>query len=186
MALKASNINKGMVILFKGEPYKVLEKAFFNLGRGMGHAQAKLRNVKTGNVIRYTFKSEEPVEEIDLVVKKIQYLYHDESVAFFMDPRTFEQIELSLNLVSEFVRFLKEGDQYQVSFYDEKPIGVNPPQKVTLKVIESENAVKGDTVAGANKLVTLETGYELKVPLFVKKDDLVIVNTQTGDYVSRG
>jgi len=185
MAMKASNISKGMVILFKGEPHKVLEKAFFNLGRGMGHTQAKLRNVKNANVLRYTFKSEEPVEEVDIFVKKLQFLYHDENGANFMDPGTFEQTEIPLGMVSEFIHFLKEGDQYQVSFYEDKPIGIIPPQKVILKVVEAEDAVKGDTVTAAQKMVQLETGHSIKVPLFVKEGDSLIINTQTGEYVSR-
>lgn len=185
MAMKASNISKGMVILFKGEPHKVLEKAFFNLGRGMGHAQAKLKNVKNGNVIRYTFKSEEPVDQVDIQVKKLQYLYHDETSVYFMDPKSFEQAEIPLAMVDEFVQFLKESDLYQVSFYEDKPIGIIPPQKVTLKVVEAEDAVKGDTVTAAQKMVQLETGYSIKVPLFIKEGDSLIINTETGQYVSR-
>lgn len=186
MALKAGNINKGMVIMFKGQPHQVMEKSFFNLGRGMGHARAKLKNVKNGNVIRYTFKSEEPVEEVDLDNKKLEYLYHDQENIYFMDPGSFEQLAIDKSVAQDLIRFMKQGDQYQLVFFENKPIGIRPPQKVTLKVLEAEDAVKGDTVTAANKIITLETGFQLKVPLFVKKGDSVIVNTETGQYVSRG
>jgi len=183
--MKASNVTKGMIILFRNEPHQVKSKDFFNLGRGMGHLRARLRNIKTGNVIRFTFKSEEPVEEVSLENRRLQYLYHDENGANFMDPTTFEQIFLVNSIVGNLANFLKEGDEYQIVFYEGKPIGIKTPQKVTLKVVEAEDAVKGDTVTAANKIVTLETGYKVKTPLFVKTNDLLIINTETGEYVSR-
>jgi elongation factor P len=186
MPAKASNITKGMVILFKGQPHQVLDKSFFNLGRGMGHLRAKLKNIKTGNTIRYTFKSEEPFEEVNIDTRKLQYLYKDETSVYFMDPKTFEQVVLELKVVDELVNYLKEGDEYYILFYEDKPIGIRPPQKVKLKVVYAEDAVKGDTVSGAQKIVKLETGYEIKVPLFIKQGDELIINTETDQYVSRG
>lgn len=183
--LKAGNITKGMFILFRKEPYQVLEKEFFNLGRGRGHLRAKLKNIKNGNITRYTFKSEDPIEKIELESKKLQYLYKDENEIYFMDTETFKQTSLPVKIIGKLINFLKEGDEYQVILFSQKAIGVRPPAKVTLKVIQAEEGVKGDSVSGANKTVVLQTGYSLKTPLFIKKGDKIIVNTQKGEYVSR-
>lgn len=183
--MKASNLKHGMMILFKGEPHQVLEKEFFNLGRGRGHARTKLKNVKTGATIRYTFSSIEEVEEVLFQTRRLQYLYQNENEVFFMDPQTFEQVNLDSGLLDNKAHFLKTGETYQVIFFEEKPLGIRLPPKVTLKVIKAENAVKGNTVSGATKIVALETGYEVKTPLFIKENDEVLVNTETGEYVSR-
>ena len=174
-----------MIILFKKEPYQVLDKKFSNLGRGRGHLKAKLRNVKKGSVISYTFSSIESVEEIQLQSRQLQYLYHDSEKAYFMDPKSFQQIDLESSVAKDVIHFLKEGENYQLSFFEEKPIIIKIPPKVILKVTKAEDAVKGNTVAGASKEVTLETGCKLKVPLFIKQGDKVIINTETKDYVSR-
>jgi len=183
--MKASNITKGMIILFKKEPYQVLDKKFFNLGRGRGHLKAKLRNVKKRNVIRYTFNSVESVEEVQLQPRELQYLYHDSEKAYFMDPKTFGQVDLDYSLAKDIIHFLKEGENYKLSFFEDKPIIIKIPPKVILRVTKAEEAVKGNTVAGASKEVLLETGFKLKVPLFIKKGDKLIINTETKDYVSR-
>ena len=185
MPAKASNITKGMIILFRDEPHQVLEKSFFNLGRGMGHLRAKLRNIKNGNVIRFTFKSEESIEEVDIETKKLQYLYFDQEKVYFMDPANFEQVGINKKIVESLVNFLKEGDIYQVIFYEGLPIGIRPPQKVKLKVIQAQDEAKGDTVTAGNKTVTVSTGYKLKVPLFIKQGEEIIINTESGEYVSR-
>lgn len=183
--MKASNITKGMIILFKKEPYRVLDKKFFNLGRGRGHLKAKLKNLKKRNVIRYTFNSVESVEEIQLQSRELQYLYNDSEKIYFMDPKSFQQVDLDFSLAKDVIHFLKEGGNYQLSFFEEKPIIIKIPPKVILKVTKAEDAVKGNTVAGASKEVLLETGFKLKVPLFIKQGDKVIINTETKNYVSR-
>jgi elongation factor P len=183
--MKASNITKGMIILFKGEPHQVLDKEFFNLGRGRGHLRAKLKNVKTGATIRYTFNSVEPVEEIQFQNRRLQYLYQTGQEINFMDPQSFEQVNLPMELINDKIHFLKEGEVYLVPFYEELPLGIKLPPKVTLKVTKAEQGVKGNTVTGATKIVILENGYEVKTPLFVKEGDELIINTETGEYVSR-
>ena len=174
-----------MIILFKEEPHQVLDKKFSNLGRGRGHLKAKLRNVKKGSVISYTFSSIESVEEIQLQSRELQYLYHDSEKAYFMDPKSFQQVDSDFSLAKDIICFLKEGENYKLSFFEKKPIIIKIPPKVILKVTKAEDAVKGNTVAGASKEVTLETGCKLKVPLFIKQGDKIIINTETKDYVSR-
>lgn len=183
--MKASNIKKGMMILFKDEPCLVLEKEFFKLGRGRGHLRAKLKNVKTGATIRYTFNSVEPVEEAVFQNRRLQYLYQSGQEIYFMDPQTFEQVSLADDLIGDKIHFLKEGELYLVTFYEETAMGIKLPPKVTLKISQAEEAVKGDTVTGATKTITLETGFKVRTPLFIKEGDKVIINTETGEYVSR-
>ncbi len=183
--MKASNIKKGTMILFRGEPHLVLEKDFFNLGRGRGHLRAKLKNVRSGATIRFTFNSVESVEEVVFQNRQLQYLYQSGSELYFMDPKTFEQISFPKDLAADKTHFLKEGELYMVTFYEEKPLGIKLPPKVTLTVTQAEEAVKGDTVTGATKTVTLETGFKLRTPLFIKLGDKLIINTETGEYVGR-
>ncbi len=183
--VKAGNLTKGMVIIFKKEPYQVLAKEFFNLGRGRGHSRLKLKNLKTGRVIKQTLNSEEQVKEAQIEVRKAQYLYKDKNGIYFMDQQTFGQFDLDEKLVGNLGNFLKEGSHCQVIFFQDRPITLSIPIKVSLKVIKAEEGVKGDRVSSADKEVVLETGCRLKVPLFIKKGEKIIINTETGEYVSR-
>lgn len=183
--MKASNLKRGMIILFKNEPHQILEKKFFNLGRGRGHARVRLKNVKTGATIRYTFSSVESVEELQFQVRRLQYLYQSGEDIYFMDPQSFEQINLPLDLINEKSHFLKEGELYLLTFYEETPLGIKLPPKATLKVVKAEEAVKGNTVTGATKNVVLESGFMVKTPLFIKEGDNIVINTETGGYVGR-
>ncbi len=183
--MKISNISKGDIILYKNEPYQVMDKEFFKLGRGRGNLKDKLKNVMTGVVIKQTFNSEFQVEIAELVNKKLQYLYNDNSGLHFMDPINFEQIDFGGKMAQAVKKFLTEGSEVSVIFWQNKPLTIKIPQKVSLKVVKAEQAVKGDTVGGATKEVVLETGLKVKVPLFIKEGDKVIINTESEEYVGR-
>ena len=171
--------------MFKGEPHLVADKTFVSPGKGSAFYRTKLKNVKTGAIFDFTFKSGEKIEEALLQTKEFQYLYQQGEEYFFMNPRTYEQVSLSKDILGNFKNFVKEGDLYQIYTLEGQPLSLRAPQKVTLKVIEAENAVKGNTVSGATKPVKVETGYELQVPLFIKEGDLIVINTETGEYVNR-
>lgn len=175
-----------MCIIFNDEPYVVVEKTFVSPGKGSAFFRTKLKSLKTKNILEFTFKSGERIEEASLQSVEFQYLYNDGNNFTFMNPRTYEQIIVPEEMLGNFKNFVKEADLYQFYMLDGEPISVRAPQKVTLKVIEAENAVKGNTVSGATKPVKVETGYELQVPLFVKEGDTIIINTETGEYVERG
>jgi elongation factor P len=183
--MKVSNISKGEIILYKDQPYQVMDKDFFKLGRGRGHLKAKLKNIQSGAVIWQTFNSEEQVETVELVSKKLQYLYSDQESLHFMDPVSFEQVDMDVKTASRTKKFVTEGSEINVIYWQDKPVSVKIPQKVSLKVVKAEEAVKGDTVSGATKEVTLETGLKVKTPLFIREGDKIIINTESEQYVSR-
>lgn len=184
--IKAGNLTKGIFILFKGEPWEVTKAEFYAPGKGSAICRAKLKSLKTGNTQEFTYKSNESVEELDVMAKEMQFLYTDGSDVVFMDPRSYEQVSVPVVLLEDKMPYLIPELNMYVVFLDEKPIGVRFPLKVKLKVTHSEDAVAGNTVSAPKKPVTLETGLEVQVPLFIKEGETVIVDTQTGEYVSRG
>lgn len=186
MALKnAGNLVKGDYILFRDVPHVVLKHEFMNPGKGSAIMRTKLRNVKTGGVLDFTFKANENVELLNIDKKEMQYLYHDSQEVVFMDPRSYEQVSVPVKLIEEKLAFLVADMLCWVSRYEDEAIDVILPVQVKLKVVESEPASGGNTVNAAKKLVKLETGLEVMVPLFVKENDYVLVDTSNGQYVSR-
>lgn len=181
-----SILKKGLCIIFKDEPCIVVEKTFVSPGKGTAFFRTKLKNLRTKSVQEFTFKSGEKVEEAPLQTQEVQYLYKQGEDYCFMNPRSYEQITIPEEMLGNFKNFMKEGDIYQVYTLDGEPVTLRTPQKVRLKVTQAEDAVKGNTVSGATKPVTVETGYSLQVPLFVKEGGYIIINTETGEYVERG
>lgn len=179
------NVKKGMYILFHNVPHQVMMADFVSPGKGSAFTRARLYNIKSGSTIDYTFKTTEKVEIAEVESVEMQYLYFDGSSYVFMNPRTFEQIEVDAVLVGDYAPFLKEEMACYIQLFNEQPIGVFPPKKVTLKVTYTEDAVAGDRANAPKKPATLETGAEVMVPLFVKKGDAIIVDTESGTYVSR-
>lgn len=179
------NIRKGQYILHNGQPHVITQADFVSPGKGSAFTRAKIKSLKTGAVIEYTFKTTEKVEVADVESIEMQYSYYDGTSYVFMNPRTFEQLEVPATLMEDSAKFIKEEMICYVQLHDGNPIGVFPPQKVTLKIVESEDAVAGDRANAPKKLAKLETGAEVMVPLFVKQGDEIIVETATGQYVSR-
>jgi len=145
----------------------------------------KLRNLRTGQVLERTFSAGEKFEEPDFSEKNLQYLYADQDGFHFMDSRTFEQIMLTTDQVGDNRSYLQENIEYQILFFEGNPINVILPTAVVLKVTEAEPAVKGDTVSNITKQVTVETGLQVKVPLFVKTGDKIKIDTRDGKYLER-
>jgi elongation factor P len=183
--IKASQISKGIFLLLKGEPHLVIEREFVNPGKGPAFVRVKAKNVKSGFVIKETIKSQDSVEDVFVETKEAQYLYTDSDSYHFMDNQSYEQYAISFSGLEDRKNYLKEGESYQLVFYEEKPIDIKLPYKMVLTVTRAENAVKGDTVSNITKNVTVETGLEVKVPIFIKEGDRLLVNTETGEYVER-
>jgi elongation factor P len=179
------NIRKGQFVLHNGQPHAVVKADFVSPGKGSAFTRAKIKNVKTGAVIEYTYKTTEKVEVADVESVEMQYSYFDGTSYVFMNPRTFDQLEVPADLMEDVGKFLKEEMICYVQLHDGNPIGVFPPQKVTLKITHSEDATAGDRANAPKKPATLETGAEVMVPLFVKQGDSIIIETATGAYVSR-
>ncbi|TWP27159.1 elongation factor P [TM7 phylum sp. oral taxon 346] len=180
-----TDLKKGVVCQIDGQPYRVTDYNQKVMGRGGSIVNVKLKNLITGAVIPKTFKGQDKIEPAEVTSKTVQYLYNDGSAFFFMDPNSFEQFELSADLVDEAKNFMKEGDELALQFFDGKVITVEMPKNVYLEVTYTEAVVKGDTTSSVLKDATLETGAIVKVPAFIKVGDIISIDTSTGEYRER-
>lgn len=180
-----TDLKKGVVCQIDSQPYRVIDYNQKVMGRGGSIVNVKLKNLITGAVIPKTFKGQDKIEPAEVTSKTVQYLYNDGSAFFFMDPNSFEQFELSADLVDEAKNFMKEGDELALQFFDGKVITVEMPKNVYLEVTYTEAVVKGDTTSSVLKDATLETGAIIKVPAFIKVGDIISVDTSTGEYRER-
>lgn len=181
----AGNVKKGEFIYYQGSIWQVQKADFYSPGKGSALMKTKIKNLTTGKNIDFTFKSNETVETVGVESQEMQYLYKDSENLFFMNERNFQQYEISLSIVGEVANFLKEGEKYFVYLHDEKPLNIRPPMSVRMKIIETEDAVKGDTATSAKKRAVVESGVTIMVPLFVKKGETIAINPETGQYVER-
>ncbi len=180
-----TDLKKGVVCQIDSQPYRVIDYNQKVMGRGGSIVNVKLKNLITGAVIPKTFKGQDKIEPAEVTSKTVQYLYNDGSAFFFMDPNSFEQFELSADLVDEAKNFMKEGDELALQFFDGKVITVEMPKNVYLEVTYTEAVVKGDTTSSVLKDATLETGAIVKVPAFIKVGDIISIDTSTGEYRER-
>ena len=155
------------------------------LGRGGSIVNVKIKNLITGALIPKTFKGQEKIEPAEVLNKHVQYLYKDDEKFYFMDPETFEQYELSADMVGDLKDFMKDGDEMDIQFYNGTAINLVLPKNLWLEVTYTETAVKGDTSTSVMKDATLETGVVIKVPAFIKVGDIVSVDTDTYAYRER-
>ena len=180
-----TDLKKGVICQIDGKPYRVIEYGQKVMGRGGSIVNVKLKSLIDGSVIPKTFKGQDKIERAEVSNKTVQYLYNDGTIFFFMDPETFEQFELSADLVDATSNYLKEGDMLSLQFFGDKVINVELPKNVYLEVTYAEDVVKGDTTNSVLKDATLETGLVIKVPAFIKTGDVISVDTATGEYRER-
>lgn len=185
--LSMNEIKLGKVLKWDGDPYVVIKTEHSKKARAGAVLRVKMKNVFTGSVIENTFQGADKAEEADLERgKKAQYLYKDDQAAHFMDQESFEQFGLDLDQIEQQLNYLSEGENVLYMSYEGKPVALDLPPKVDLRVTEAPEGVKGDSAQGrVMKLATVESGYELQVPLFIKEGDLIRINTETGEYVER-
>jgi len=183
--ISATELRKGLRILVEKEPYVVVDFSHVKMGRGRPHTKAKLKHLITGAVLEKTYLSNETFGLPDLENRKMQYLYNDNDGYHFMDAVSYEQIALSIDNLGDSRFYLRENDEYQILFFEGRAISLDLPSSIVLKVVESEPAIKGDSVTNIQKAAKLETGLEIKVPLFVKEGVYVRVDTRTGAYLER-
>lgn len=183
--ISTSDFQKGIFVQWKDEPHQIVEFQFVNPGKGSAFIRAKLKNFKTGKIQEFTFKSGETLPEIPINVREMQYLYKQADKCIFMDNSTYEQVCLSQDIIGNLANFLKEGDVYQIYMHNSQAVGIKIPKKVRLQVTEAEDAIKGNTVSGAKKLVKVETGVEVAVPLFIKSGDVLAIDPESGEYIER-
>jgi len=180
-----NQFKKGLFIEYENVPFQILEFQHVKPGKGNAFTRTRMKNLITGNVLEKTFKSGEKVGEPDLEHRRMQYLYMDNNGFQFMDLDSFEQTMLEKNQVGENKNFLTENLEIEVLYYKGKPIGLELPNFVTLKVTYCEPAIKGDTVSGGGKPATVETGMTVTVPYHVKLHDVLKIDTRTGEYVEK-
>lgn len=183
--MKAGQIEKGQFILYKGEPFLVVEREFVNPGKGSAFVRCKLKGVRTGQLLKETIKSQDTVEEAEVTHRNSQYLYDDEQEYYFMDNETFEQFSRAKSGIEDYKYYMKDGEVYQVIFFEGNPIDIILPPKVALTVVVAPEALKGDTATSVTKIVECDTGAKIKAPGFIKEGDKILVNTETGEYVER-
>lgn len=183
--ISTSDFKKGLKVMLDGDPAVMIENEFVKPGKGQAFNRVKLRNLKTGNVIERTFKQNETLKAADVADTDMQYLYSDSTGWHFMQPDSFEQYTVDGEVVGDAKKWLKEQDVCIVTLYNGQPISVTPPNSVVLKIVETDPGVRGDTSGGGGKPATLETGAVVRVPLFVQIDELIKVDTRSGEYISR-
>ena len=183
--IAATQIKRGMTIKLNGELYRVFSTMHITPGNWRGMVQTKLKSVKTGSIIENRFRSEDRVEQAYLETHEMEYLYTDGTDYYFMNTTTFEQIHLPLDLLEEAVPYLTPNIKIQVEFYEGRPIGIDLPPSVELKVISTEPALRGATVSNVNKPATLETSLVIQVPPFVNEGEVIRVDTSEGKYQER-
>lgn len=183
--ISTSEFRNGLTIELDGEAYVIVDFQHVKPGKGAAFVRSKLRNARTGTVMEKTFRAGEKVNRAHVDRRGMQFLYHSGEAYVFMDAETFEQRELSGELLGEATRFLKENTDIQVALYEGQVISVDLPNSVELRVVETPPGVKGDTAAGGSKEARLETGALVQVPLFVDEGDVVRVDTRSGEYLER-
>lgn len=181
----ATDLRAGATFLLDGKPYLVVKYTHSKIARGGGTVKLSVRNLVSGKLKEKTLNSNAKVDDIETVKKPLQFLYKDASNAVFIDGKSYEQVEIPLSIIKNDLPFVKEGENVDILFWDDKPLSVEIPPKVDLAVEETAPGVKGDSATNIFKPATLENGLKVKVPLFIKAGDKVRVDTRTGKYVER-
>ena len=183
--IQATRLKKGMLVKMDQDLFRVLELQHVTPGNLRGFVRVKLRNIRSGTLADQKLRSEDSVERATLDEREMQYLYQDGDDYYFMDTTSFDQIHISNEALGESVRYLKPEMTIQVEFYGTEPVGIELPQTVDLKVTDTVPGIKGATASAQVKPATLETGLVVQVPPFVNTGDVIRVNTETGEYLSR-
>jgi elongation factor P len=183
--IRGGEIVKGTCLLQKGQPFLVVEREFHTPGKGTAIARVKMKSIKDGSVLSLTIPTQQEVEDAQVDTHKCQFQYADQDSYHFMDNVSFEQYEVGIAGMEDKKFYLKEGEVYELTVWEGNVIDIKIPYKVVFTVAESENYVRGDTVSGATKPVVTETGLTVRVPLFIKQGEKILVNTETNEYVER-
>jgi elongation factor P len=180
-----SDIKKGLKIQMDGVPFSVVEFQFVKPGKGSAFTRTKLKNLMTGAVLEKTFRSGEKLEPAAVEERQMQYLYREGDMFVFMDTGTYDQVQLTEELIDDNQYYLLDGTMVDVLFFNDRPIGVTPPNFAELEVVETEPGFKGDTSSNTTKPAKMSTGLEVQVPLFIEQGEVLKIDTRTGSYVER-
>ena len=185
MKLYASEIRVGMLIEYKNDLWQVLKTQHVKPGKGGAFAQVEMKSVNKNTKLNERFRSSESVEKASLDETKFNYLYGDETDYYFMDPKSYEQINIKKETIGEKGKMLTENLEVSISFYNEKPLTVELPNQVTCTIDTTDVALKGQTVSSSYKPATLDNGVNIQVPPFIESGDKIIVDTRTIEYIKK-
>jgi elongation factor P len=185
MMISVNDFKTGLTIEVDGGIWTVIDFQHVKPGKGAAFVRSKLRNIRTGAIQEKTFRAGEKVAKAHIENRRMQYLYASGDVHTFMDNETFEQLELQASQIEYELNFLKENMTVNVLTYESETLGVELPNTVELEIKETEPAIKGDTASGGTKPATVETGFTVQVPFFVNENDVLVIDTRSGEYVSR-
>lgn len=183
--INATQIRKGMVVKVEGKIYKVLEATHITPGKGQALMQTKLRNLKDQNLLDYRFRSKDKIEQAYLEKIEMEYLYQSGDEYIFMNLKNYEQIKLSSEIIGDGVNYLVPNIVFFIEMHEKKPVGIEPPLTIDLKVVKTEPFLKGATQSASSKPAELETGITINVPQFIKEGDIVRIDTREGKYLER-
>ena len=185
MKINAGEIRVGMLLEYKNDLWQVLKTQHVKPGKGGAFAQVEMKSLNKNTKLNERFRSSETVEKASLEETMFNYLYSDENNLFFMDPKTFEQIEIKKELIGDKGKLLTENLKVSISFFNENPISVELPNQVQCKIDVTDTALKGQTVSSSYKPATLENGLNIQVPPFIESGDEVIIDTRTLEYIKK-
>ncbi len=185
MKINASEIRVGMLLEYKDDLWQVLKTQHVKPGKGGAFAQIEMKSVNKSTKLNERFRSSETVEKASLDEVNFNFLYENEDKYFFMNPKSFEQIEIKKNIVGEKGKLLTENLEVSVSFYNDSPISIDLPNQVTCKIEETDVALKGQTVSSSYKPATLDNGLNIQVPPFIEAGDEVVVDTRNLEYIKK-
>ena len=183
--VSAGDFKNGLTIELEGNVFQIVEFQHVKPGKGAAFVRTKLKNIKNGGVVEKSFRPTEKFENAHIDRKDMQYLYNDGDLYHFMDSETYDQIALSKDEIGDSLKFVKENETVKVCSHKGSVFAIEPPLTVELIVTETEPGVKGDTATGATKPATVETGATVNVPLFVNQEDVIKIDTRSGEYISR-
>lgn len=184
--LTMNDLKLGKIISLNDQPYLITFAQHVQMGRGGAILRTKLKNLLSGQVLEKTFKGGDKIDEADLSYRQSSFLYKEQDQYYFMDSENYEQFFLLATSIGANKNYLKEGQMVKTMLFKDKPMAVELPKKVDLKIINTEPGIRGDTAQGSvTKPATLETGYKVNVPLFINQGDIIKINTETGQYVER-
>ena len=185
MKINAGEIRVGMLIEYKNDLWEILKTQHVKPGKGGAFAQVEMKSVNKNTKLNERFRSNETVEKASVDEMNLNYLYNDENNYFFIDPKTFEQIEIKKDLIGEKSKLLSENLEVTVNFYNDAPISINLPNQVSCKIETTDVALKGQTVSSSYKPATLNNGLNIQVPPFIEAGDKVVVDTRNLEYVKK-
>lgn len=184
-SVQASRLKKGMLVKFEGALVRVLEVQHITPGNLRAHVRSRMRDIRSGRLVDHKFRADDMVDRAILDERQMQFLYREGDMFVFMDTETYDQIHLSPEVLGDAVQYLLPDAVIGVELFDDAPVGLHLPPTVDLKVVETAPGIKGATASAQVKPATCETGLVVTVPSFINQDDVVRVNTETGEYMSR-